>query len=244
MTKLSGCIEMLFAEIEEFAGRISASAEAGLDAIEFWDYSSKDLDAIAAASQEAGLPVAAMCVEAPEGMDFLRAHNPDATFTTRGCPNSCSFCAVNKLEPEFYEIPDYRPAPIICDNNYTAATRKHQELVVDKQKQFTLTDFNQGLEAAEFTPTLADLLGNLKCKVRFAFNSGKVEHQGKNNTDCAENNIGGPPGAKEQNTTCSGERCQKESHIAENPRRNTAQPTKRAPEGKHIIQRLSQVRPF
>ncbi len=74
MTKLSGCIEMLFAEIEDFAGRISASAEAGLDAIEFWDYSSKDLDAIAAASQETGLPVAAMCVEAPDGMlDFSLA---------------------------------------------------------------------------------------------------------------------------------------------------------------------------
>ncbi len=68
MIKLSGCIEMLFAEIEEFSARIPACAEAGLDAIEFWGYSNKDLDAIAGACQASGLPVSAMVVEAPEGM--------------------------------------------------------------------------------------------------------------------------------------------------------------------------------
>ncbi len=103
------------------------------------------------------------------GFEPVLFHNPCATFSTRGCPHSCSFCAVNHLEPEFYEIPGYRPAPVLCDNNFSAASRKHQELVVQKQKQFYLTDFNQGLEAKEFKPELADLLGNLRCKVRFAF---------------------------------------------------------------------------
>lgn len=70
MIKLSGCIEMLFAEeIEDFVERIPAAAKAGLDAFEFWNYSNKeDLGAIAQAAQKAKLPVAAMCVEAPEGM--------------------------------------------------------------------------------------------------------------------------------------------------------------------------------
>ena len=68
MIKLSACIEMLFAEIHEFSQRIPAAAEAGLDGVEFWSYSNKDLEAIASACQNTGLPVAAMTVEAPEGM--------------------------------------------------------------------------------------------------------------------------------------------------------------------------------
>jgi len=68
MIKLSACIEMLFPEIDEFSQRIPAAAEAGLDAVEFWGYSDKDLKAIAAACQATGLPVAAMALESPEGM--------------------------------------------------------------------------------------------------------------------------------------------------------------------------------
>lgn len=118
-----------------------------------------------------------------EGFEPILFHNPCATFTTRGCPNSCSFCAVPKLEPEFYEIPNYRPAPVICDNNFTAASRKHQERVVDRQKVFRLTDFNQGLEAKRFTPELADLLGKIKCKVRFAFDNWGAEASVKDAID-------------------------------------------------------------
>ena len=68
MIKLSACIEMLFPEIDEFSQRIPAAAEAGLDGVEFWSYSNKDLDAVASACQNTDLPVAAMTVEAPEGM--------------------------------------------------------------------------------------------------------------------------------------------------------------------------------
>lgn len=76
MIRLSGCIEMLFPEIENFVDRIPAAAKAGLDAFEFWGYSNKDLEAIATASQKTGLPVAAMCVESSEGM--LDMHLADA----------------------------------------------------------------------------------------------------------------------------------------------------------------------
>ena len=68
MIRLSGCIEMLFAELEDFNARIPAAAAAGLDAVEFWNYSNKDLAGLARACQETGLPVAAMCVEFPDGM--------------------------------------------------------------------------------------------------------------------------------------------------------------------------------
>ena len=68
MIKLSACIEMLFPEIENFVDRIPAAKKAGLDAVEFWGFSGKNLEAIASASQKAGIPVAAICVEAPDGM--------------------------------------------------------------------------------------------------------------------------------------------------------------------------------
>lgn len=106
-----------------------------------------------------------------DGVEPLIFHNPCAAFTTRGCVNSCGFCAVPKLEGDLREIPDFRPAPVICDNNLLAASKKHIRRVVDKLKQFPIVDFNQGLEARRFTPGVADMLGELKCKVRFAFDS-------------------------------------------------------------------------
>ncbi len=68
MIRLSACIEMLFSEIPEFTDRIPAAAEAGLAAFEFWGYSNKDLQAIAAAKQAAGIEMAALAMEAPRGM--------------------------------------------------------------------------------------------------------------------------------------------------------------------------------
>jgi hypothetical protein len=117
------------------------------------------------------------------GFEPILFHNPSATFTTRGCPNGCKFCAVPKLEGEFREIKDFRPAPVICDNNFTAASRKHQERVVDRLKAFPMVDFNQGLESGRFTPEFADLLGHLKCKVRFAFDHVNFESKVKTAID-------------------------------------------------------------
>ena len=100
-----------------------------------------------------------------EGYEPILFHNGCATFTTRGCPNGCSFCAVPKLEGDLTEIQNFRPAPVICDNNLLAASRKHIRHVVDKLKVFPLVDFNQGLEAGRFTPEIADMLGELNCHV-------------------------------------------------------------------------------
>jgi len=118
-----------------------------------------------------------------ENTDPLYIHNPCATFTTRGCVNSCKFCAVPKIEGELVEISNFRPAPVICDNNLLAASRKHIRRVVDQLKQFPLVDFNQGLEAKRFTPDIADMLGELNCKVRFSLDNSNLDHVVKNAVD-------------------------------------------------------------
>jgi hydroxypyruvate isomerase len=82
VTRYSACIEWLFADAESlpplpgtpeanivqqmavsFPDRIRAAKTAGLDAVEFWHWSNKDLDAIAAALAETGLPLAGILCE-------------------------------------------------------------------------------------------------------------------------------------------------------------------------------------
>jgi hydroxypyruvate isomerase len=56
--KSSVCIEMVFTEYP-FLERIERAAEAGFDAVEFWNWDNKDLPAIKAAVDKAGLGIAA-----------------------------------------------------------------------------------------------------------------------------------------------------------------------------------------
>ncbi len=63
--RISFCIEMLFSD-RPFLERIPASARAGAEAIEFWSWKDKDLDAIEKAARESGLPVASFLANAPE----------------------------------------------------------------------------------------------------------------------------------------------------------------------------------
>ena len=102
----------------------------------------------------------------------LPLHNPLATFTTRGCPNRCAFCAVPKLEGDLVEIEDFPVRPIICDNNLLAASGKHFDRVIDRLKVLPFVDFNQGLEAARFTSYHAKRIAEIKAvKIRFALDS-------------------------------------------------------------------------
>lgn len=62
--KLSACIEMLFVDAsEDFAERIHMAKSAGLDAIEFWRWSNKNLNAIEDALHATNMPVGAIVAE-------------------------------------------------------------------------------------------------------------------------------------------------------------------------------------
>jgi len=62
--KLSACIEWLFADASnDFADRIRLAKAAGLDAVEFWLWSNKDLDAIETALKETGMSLSGFVAE-------------------------------------------------------------------------------------------------------------------------------------------------------------------------------------
>lgn len=110
-----------------------------------------------------------------EGFEPLLFHNPAATFTTRGCPNRCKFCAVPILEGDFVEIEDFRPAPVICDNNFLASSERHMRRVIGAVQQYRIVDFNQGLDARLFNANKADILAKANCHIRFSFDHVGME---------------------------------------------------------------------
>jgi len=62
--KYSACLEWLFAaEAPDFADRIHLAKKAGLDGVEFWLWSNKDIDAIKAALDETGLAITGFVAE-------------------------------------------------------------------------------------------------------------------------------------------------------------------------------------
>ena len=104
-------------------------------------------------------------------IDFLSFHNPQATFTTRGCPNRCKFCAVPVSEGNLVELKEWEVKPIISDNNLIASSRKHFDSVINKlkSKSFPWIDFNGGFEAGRFTKHHASRISELKkANIRFA----------------------------------------------------------------------------
>ncbi len=101
-------------------------------------------------------------------------HNPLATFTSRGCVRSCSFCAVPKIEGELQELPEWDIRPIVCDNNLLACSRRHFDRVIDSLKPLKGVDFNQGLDARLLTNYHASRLAELDCIVRLAWDNTKT----------------------------------------------------------------------
>lgn len=110
--------------------------------------------------------------------DILQRHNPYATRTTRGCPNTCQFCAIGKklIEPEFYELSDWENLPVICDNNLLAASEMHLARVFRKLKWWGWADFNQGLDCRKITKEIAEEINNIgKPLVRISLDSWNLQ---------------------------------------------------------------------
>jgi len=110
--------------------------------------------------------------------DALSHHNPQATFTSRGCIRRCSFCAVWRTEGALRELDDWPVRPVVCDNNLLACSLAHFDSVIDKLKSLPWCDFNQGLDARLLTQYHAERLAELKRPtVRLAFDHTKTEPQ-------------------------------------------------------------------
>jgi len=114
-------------------------------------------------------------------------------YTTRGCPNHCAFCAVGRLEPNFYhylplkrqvksieEVYGPKQHLVLLDNNVLASEQFERIIndIIDlgfekgarRMGKFRYVDFNQGLDLRLLTPDKMKLLSQIAIKpLRLAF---------------------------------------------------------------------------
>ena len=91
------------------------------------------------------------------------------TFTSRGCPNSCPYCAVKKIERELWINPhwknmivDDKPGIVLCDNNLSSTPDEHWDAVMDflvKKKKAVVID--SGLDCKHITMQKAKQLAKV-----------------------------------------------------------------------------------
>lgn len=63
MPEKSACLEMMFTDVPDFSARVARARDAGFQAVEFWLWSNKDLDALQAAVRASGLRVTGFVAE-------------------------------------------------------------------------------------------------------------------------------------------------------------------------------------
>lgn len=106
------------------------------------------------------------------------------TFAARGCPVGCKFCVVPKLEGVTFTLDwDFRPAPVLCDNNLSALPDEFQDHILKRYAEsgVALLDCNSGFEPRTFTEaTYRRWKGKFKGAWRFAYDEqlgsrGRVE---------------------------------------------------------------------
>ncbi len=119
-----------------------------------------------------GGPAVSLCpdrlhpfVEVGGQVNALQYHNPNATFTSRGCIRQCGFCGVPKTEGCLVELEAWERKPIVCDNNLLACSRKHFDRVIDILKGIRGVDFNQGLDARLLTAHHASRIAELNMEI-------------------------------------------------------------------------------
>lgn len=114
------------------------------------------------------------------GSDYPDAvvwHNPNATFTSRGCVRRCAFCLVPKTEGGLAELDTWPVRRIICDNNLLACSQVHFDRVMDSLKPLNDIDI-QGLDARLLTKHHAERLAELDLHcVRLAWDNTRFECQ-------------------------------------------------------------------
>lgn len=120
-------------------------------------------------------------------------------YATRGCPNNCTFCAVNKIEPAFDNyLPIKRQVRgiealygekrnlILCDNNVLASESFTQiiediiELGFEKgatfQGKLRFVDFNQGIDARLLDDNKMEQISKIAIRpLRIAFDNIKLK---------------------------------------------------------------------
>lgn len=75
------------------------------------------------------------------------------TFASRGCPVGCYFCIVPRMEGREFTLDwDFRPAPVLCDNNLSALPVEFQEHIIRRYQAagVELQDANSGFEPRTF----------------------------------------------------------------------------------------------
>ncbi|MFX1295502.1 MAG: hypothetical protein ACFFD2_11725 [Promethearchaeota archaeon] len=108
------------------------------------------------------------------------------SFTTRGCPRRCPFCAVRQHEPKFIvkenwteDIEITKPGIIFWDNNWLASPnfeRDIKKLIKFQKIGITQIDFNQGLDCRLLDENKVRLLSKIKIKpLRLAFDNSSED---------------------------------------------------------------------